>query len=205
MQYLEFQNALKDFTVFSLADIRQAEPGFHRRRLNEWQEKGYIKKVVKGHYVFSGLDLDERVLFEIANRIYAPSYVSFEMALSYYGLIPESVFAITSASTRKTSRFSTTLGEFLYRTIRPRLFFGFEIRRDGGKTFKIAQPEKAFLDLLYIKTELRQSPDFASMRVDGKAFLKLMDRGKINRYLALFGQKSLQRRTDGFWEYITHA
>jgi len=205
MQYLEFQQALNNFTVFSLADIRQAEPGFHRRRLNEWQEKGYIKKVVKGHYVFSSLELDERVLFEIANRIYAPSYVSFEMALSYYGLIPESVFGITSASTRKTSRFSTTLGEFLYRTIQPRLFFGFEIRRHGRKTFKIAQPEKAFLDLLYIKTELREAPDFAGMRVDGKAFLKLMDRRKMNRYLALFGQKSLQRRTDGFWEYITHA
>jgi len=205
MQYLEFQNVLKDFTVFSLADIRQAEPGFHRRRLNEWQEKGYIKKVVKGHYVFSSLELDERALFEIANRIYAPSYVSFEMALSYFGLIPESVFGITSASTRKTSRFSTTLGEFLYRTIHPRLYFGFEIMRHGGKSFKVAQPEKAFLDLLYIKTELRDAADFASMRADGKAFLKLMDRGKMNRYLAVFSQKSLQRRADGFWEYIAHA
>jgi len=205
MQYLEFQNALKDFTVFSLADIRQAEPGFHRRRLNEWQEKGYIKKVVKGHYAFSGQELDERVLFEIANRIYAPSYVSFEMALSYYGLIPESVYGITSASTRKTSHFSTTIGEFLYRTIRPRLYFGFEIMQNKGKQFKIAQPEKAFLDLLYIKTKLREAPDFAGMRVDSKVFLKLMDRGKVNRYLAVFGQKSLQRRADGFWEYITHA
>jgi hypothetical protein len=74
-----------------------------------------------------------------------------------------------------------------------------------GKPFKIAQPEKAFLDLLYIKTKLREAPDFAGLRVDGKAFLKLMDRGKMNRYLAVFGQKSLQRRTDGFWEYITHA
>lgn len=205
MQYLEFQNALKDFTVFSLADIRQAEPGFHRRRLNEWQEKGYIKKVVKGHYVFSSLELDEQVLFEIANRIYAPSYVSFEMALSYYGLIPESVFAITSASTRKTSRFSTTLGEFFYRTIQTRLYFGFEILRHRGRSCKIAQPEKAFLDLLYIKTELRDAADFAAMRVDNRAFLKLMDRGKINRYLAVFNQKSLQRRTDDFWKYIAHA
>ena len=205
MQYLEFQNALKDFTVFSLADIRQAEPGFHRRRLNEWQEKGYIKKVVKGHYVFSGLNLDEQVLFEIANRIYAPSYVSFEMMLSYYGLIPESVFGITSASTRKTSRFSTTLGEFLYRTIRPRLYFGFEIICHRGRSFKIARPEKAFLDLLYARSELRGPADFAAMRVNRLAFLKLMDRDKMNEYLAVFGQKSLQRRTDGFWEYITHA
>jgi predicted transcriptional regulator of viral defense system len=205
MQYLEFQNAMKDFTVFSLADIRQAEPGFHRRRLNEWQEKGYIKKLVKGYYVFSGLELDERVIFEIANRIYAPSYVSFEMALSYYGLIPESVFGVTSASTRKTSRFSTTFGGFLYRTINTRLYFGFDIMRYGRKTFKIAQPEKAFLDLFYIKTEFREPADFAAMRVDGRAFRSLMDREKMNDYLAVFDQKSLQNRINDFWEYSAHA
>ncbi len=205
MQYLEFQNALKGFTVFSLADIRQAEPGFHRRRLNDWQAKGYIKKVVKGHYVFSSLELDEQVLFEIANRIYPPSYVSFEMALSFYGLIPESVFGITSASTRKTSRFSTTIGEFLYRTIQPRLYFGFVITRHAGRSFRIAEPEKAFLDLFYARSQLREAADFAGLRVNDEAFGKLMDRDKLTRYLAAFDRKSLRRRVDAFLEYITHA
>ena len=107
MQYLEFQKSFNNFTVFSLADIRQVEPGFYRRRLNEWQGKGYLKKVIKGYYIFSGMVLKESVLFEIANRIYNPSYISFEMALAYYGLIPESVYGITSASTRKTSHFRT--------------------------------------------------------------------------------------------------
>lgn len=166
MQYLEFQKAFSDFTVFSLADIRQAEPGFHRRRLNEWQEKGYIKKVIKGYYIFSGLAIKEDVLFEIANRIYSPSYISFEMALAYYGLIPESVYGITSASTRKTSHFRTAIGDFIYRTIRPRLYFGFELLKNNGKLFRMASPEKAFIDLFYIKTGLRENTGFEGLRVN---------------------------------------
>jgi predicted transcriptional regulator of viral defense system len=205
MQYIDFHKALKNFTVFSLADIRQAEPGFHRRRLNDWQGKGYIRKLVRGHYIFSDLKLDEKVLFEIANRIYNPSYISFEMALSYYGLIPESVFGITSASTRKTNRFATKVGDFLYRTIHPRLYFGFEIVTNKEKSFKMASPEKAFLDLFYIKAELRDAAAFAEMRVNREVFIKLMDRAKMNAQLAAFGQGSLKRRVNDFWEYIAHA
>ena len=205
MQYIEFQKAFKDFTVFSLADIRQVEPGFHLRRLNEWQKKDYIRKIVKGHYTFSGPDIDEKALFEIANRIYSPSYVSLEMALSYYGLIPESVYGITSASTRKTSRFVTPVGEFIYRTIRPKLYFGFEFLNNNGKLYKLASPEKALLDLFYIKPELRDKAGFDGMRVNRKVFRKLMDRNKINSYLGAYAQKSLKKRMDDFWGYIAHA
>lgn len=205
MQYLEFQKAFSGFTVFSLADIRQAEPGFHRRRLNEWQEKGYIKKVIKGYYIFSGLAIKEDILFEIANRIYSPSYISFEMALAYYGLIPESVYGITSASTRKTSHFRTAIGDFIYRTIRPRLYFGFELLKNNGKLFRMASPEKAFIDLFYIKTELRENTGFEGLRVNRKVFLKLMDRGRMNDYLDACAGKSLKRRIDSFWDYIRHA
>ena len=205
MQYLEFQKAFNNFTVFSLADIRQVEPGFYRRRLNEWQEKGHIKKIIKGWYIFSGLALNESVLFEVANRIYSPSYISFEMALAYYGLIPESVYGITSASTRKTSHFRTPIGEFIYRTIRPRLYFGFELLKNNGKLFRLASPEKAFLDLFYIKTELREDAGFAGLRINRGAFLKLMDRGRMNEYLGAYAKKSLKLRIDSFWEYIRNA
>ena len=205
MHYIEFQKVVGPFTVFSLADIRQADPAFHRRRLNEWQEKGYIRKVVKGYYVFSDRTIDEKVLFEIANRIYAPSYLSFEMALAYHGLIPESVYGITSASTRKTSHFKTPIGAFIYRTIRPKLYFGFDFRKNNEKLFKLASPEKAFLDLFYIKTELRDAASFEGLRVHRETFLKLMDHGKMTDYLNVYGQASLKRRASAFWEYIRHA
>lgn len=205
MTYLEFRRLLGPFTVFSIADIRQADPAFHRRRLNEWQDKGYIKKVIKGHYVFADTRLNEEALFEIANRIYAPSYVSFEMALAFYGLIPESVYGVTSASTRKTSRFRTPVGDYIYRTIRPRLYFGFDIKKNGDKSFKLASPEKAFLDLLYIRADIRDAADFESLRIDSGLFLKLVDHAKVEDYLAVYGQMSLRRTVDHFWEYIKDA
>ena len=205
MTYIEFQKIVGPFTVFSLAEIRQADPEFHRRRLNEWQEKGYVRKIIRGYYVFADRALDEKVLFEIANRIYAPSYVSFEMALAYYGLIPESVYGITSASTRKTSNFKTQIATFIYRTIRPKLYFGFDFLKNNGKLFKLASPEKAFLDLFYIKTELRDAASFEGLRINRESFLKLMNRDKINGYLDVYGQVSLKRRINNFWEYIEHA
>lgn len=103
MKYLEFKEALKPFTLFSIREIKKVDNHFHRRRLNDWQEKGYIKKVIRGYYIFSDLELNENVLFEIANKILNPSYVSLEMALSYYRLIPESVYVITSVSSRTSA------------------------------------------------------------------------------------------------------
>ena len=205
MTYIEFQKIAGPFAVFSLADIRQADPAFCRRRFNEWQEKGYIRKVIRGYYVFADKALNEKVLFEISNRIYAPSYVSFEMALAYYGLIPESVYGVTSASTRKTSHFKTPIGSFIYRTLRPKLYFGFEFLKSNERFFKLASPEKAFLDLFYIKTELRDAASFEGLRINREAFLKIMNRDKVNGYLDVYAQASLKRRVNNFWEYIKHA
>jgi predicted transcriptional regulator of viral defense system len=122
MRYIDLENLFKDFTIFSLSDIRRIDASFHRRRLNEWQDRGYIKKIIRGYYISSDLEIDEHVLFEIANRIYRPSYISLETALSYYHLIPESVYGISSASTRRTYTFKTPIGEFSYKTIKPQLF-----------------------------------------------------------------------------------
>lgn len=52
---------------------------------------------------------------EIANRLYPPSYVSFEYALAYYHLIPEAVYEITSATTRTSRRFEALGQVFTYR------------------------------------------------------------------------------------------
>lgn len=205
MQYIQFRKLMGGFTVFSLADIRQADPLFHRRRLNEWQDKGYLKKIIKGYYFFSDLPIDEKVLFKISNRIYAPSYVSFEMAFAYYGMIPESIYGVTSASTRKTMHFKTILGEFSYRTIRPKLYFGFDYLPVSGNYCKIAFPEKALLDYFYLHDELNSVDDFAQMRINREVFLKKVDRKKLESYAVVYRQKSLNKRLKTFLEYIAHA
>jgi predicted transcriptional regulator of viral defense system len=202
MQYIELKKSLQDFTVFSLVDIRRVDSSFHRRRLNEWQEKGYIKKIIKGQYVFSDLELSENVLFEIANRIYAPSYVSLEMALSYYHLIPESVYGITSVSTRRTYSFKTPIADFTYRTIKPALFFGYELVKYNDKVYKIASVEKAILDYFYLHPDIKSVNDFGSLRVDWDMFFEQINEGKIYKFLERFAQKTLSRRFRSFWKFL---
>ncbi len=205
MQYVRLKEALKDFTVFSINDIKKIDSDFFRARLNEWQAKGYIKKIVKGYYVFSDLELNENVLFEIANRIYKPSYISFEMAMSYYNLIPESVYEITSASTRRTYRFKTPIAEFSYKTIKQELFFGYNLIKYNDKYFKIASIEKTILDYLYINPNVKKESDFTGLRINRDAFFHQVDEKKLYAFLEKFTQKTLSKTIKSFLEWVKHA
>jgi predicted transcriptional regulator of viral defense system len=202
MQYVLLREYFKEYTIFSLNDIRQLEPTFHRRRLNDWQDKGYIRKIIKEFYIFADKNIDEYILFEIANRIYKPSYVSLETALSYYQFIPESVYGITSVSTKRTYRFHTDFGNFLYRTLRPDLFFGYELVQSGHKYIKIAEPEKAVLDYIYLNPHLRKSADFDSLRINDEIFFQQIDLEKIEEYSQKYRQKTFYNRTKNFIRFL---
>lgn len=202
MNFIQIRAALAPLQIFSISDIRSIIPAFDRRRLSEWQEKGYIRKVIKGTYIFSDVELEERRLYEIANKIYRPSYISFETALAHYQLIPESVYTVTSASTRRTYEFETSLTRFSFRTIHRKLFFGYSI--EPGPV-KIASMEKAVLDYFYLNTFLRTEDDFASLRIDGEAFLGRLDQERLFLYLDRFDQQALAKRMRHFMKWIRHA
>ena len=199
MNFVHFKNSLRDFPVFSLADIRAAHSGFDRRRLSEWQKKGYIKKIIKGYYLFSDFDIDESTLLAIANKIYKPSYISFETALSYYRLIPESVYMITSASTRRTSMFETPMARFSYRTIKPSLFFGYSLLIGG---IKVAFVEKAILDYLYINPAVRTADDFGSLRINREEMLSRVSMERLTGYVQRFNHKRLSKTMKHFLGWL---
>jgi len=77
--------------------------------------------------------------------------VSLESALSYYSLIPEAVADVTSVSTKKTSRFTNSIGNFVYQRVKPDAFRGYRSYKDeAGLECLIAEPEKAVVDFLYL-------------------------------------------------------
>ena len=199
MNFVHFKNSLRDFPVFSIADIRAAHGGFDRRRLSEWQKKGYIKKIVKGYYLFSDVDMNEDTLSAIANKIYKPSYISFETAMSHYRLIPESIYMITSASTRRTYLFETPVARFSYRTIKPALFFGYSLLPGG---IKMAFMEKAILDFFYINPSVRTQDDFSSLRVNREEVLSRINKERLTDYERRFNQKRLSKRVEHFLEWL---
>jgi len=185
--------------------VRMADGRFHRRRLNEWQEKGYIKKIVRGWYMFSDVNITEPVLYEIANRIHAPSYVSFETALAYYGLIPETVFGIVSASTRKTTKFATAIGRFSYRTLARRAFFGYSIMENNGRHFKIADIEKALVDYFYLRSDLTHEDDIESIRLNVDVVRSKVEWDKLKEFAAKFGKAALNKRLAKLRRYVDNA
>lgn len=89
--------------------------------------------------------------FQLANSLYDPSYVSFESALSHYGLIPEAVYTTTSACFQvKKKEFKTPLGIFSYNFIPVRPFF-LEVIKNAKDGSLIASELRALFDLIYLR------------------------------------------------------
>lgn len=127
------------------------------------------------------------------------------MALSHYGLIPEAVYGITSATSEKTNRFKTNFGEFTYRHIKPELMFGYKLIEYGNHHLKFAEMEKAVLDYFYLNSHLDTDNDFAGMRFNAEEFKEKADSKKLNDYLSAFGNKLLEKRVKKFLKYINYA
>lgn len=166
--------------------------------MDRWGKKGYLKKLKQGYYYFPHQELNQDFLFYTANKIYSPSYVSLEMALKYYGLIPEEIFQITSVSTRKTISFETPVGNFSYRHIKPSFYWGYNLIDFAGQKILLADPEKAVLDYLYLNTKLKTADDFLGMRVNVREFRSLIVVKRLQEYLKNFGDKQLSKRAKLF-------
>ncbi|MCX6026615.1 MAG: type IV toxin-antitoxin system AbiEi family antitoxin domain-containing protein [Chloroflexi bacterium] len=109
-------------------------------------KRGDILKLRRGLYALTSPPPGD---LQLANALYRPSYVSFGFALSYYHLIPEAAYAVTSATPRATSSFNALGKRFVYHHLRPRVFTGFRAERVQNQTVWIAEPEKALVDVLY--------------------------------------------------------
>lgn len=153
----------------------EKSPAYVRRQVSEWLKKNWLIELRRGMY----LPNDDRTLatlerFTIANLLYEPSYVSLESALSFYGMIPEAVPQTTSVSTRKTARFTNALGAFSYSNIKKSLLWGYSRQKIGASVAHVASPEKALLDLVYLKRgELKSAEEvLESLRLDNLQQIK---------------------------------
>jgi hypothetical protein len=81
-----------------------------------------FERLANNYYIFSDYPINDDLLKCIANTIYS-SYIALESALSYYQLMSEAVFQLTSLTTRKTNNFHNHLASFRYQTIKRSLFF----------------------------------------------------------------------------------
>ncbi|GBE05388.1 MAG TPA: hypothetical protein ENG95_05495 [Nitrospirae bacterium] len=120
-----------------------------KSKLTTMIKSGEVIKLRRGLFL-DGSSTDYSIK-TLANKIYGPSYISFEYALSYYNLIPERVETVTCASygKNKSRRFDTQVGSFLYKSIPQAVYpYGITRQEEGNNPFLIATKEKALCDTL---------------------------------------------------------
>ena len=163
---------------FQSLNIKYKEYSNIYQKINNECKKGILVKIKRGLYS-DDLYNDKEV---IANICYNPSYISFEYALSYYGVIPEFVSTFTSATFGKKNNkiYHMKDSTFDYRSVPDEVFpMGILIMKNSKDiSYKIASKEKALCDLLYSKYPVRSIKDlktllFEDMRIDENEFLKM--------------------------------
>lgn len=167
MKFEELLDIVEGRPVFSSALLRAGDVDVVdvASQLSRWVSGGRLIALRRGVYAL-GRAYAKRSPhpFEVANLVQRPSYVSMESALSFHGMLPEAVFATTSVTSARAGEFATQLGVYSYRHIASSLFWGYRevaVPAAAGATMLVATPEKALLDLVYLRP-----------RADAAAFLR---------------------------------
>lgn len=124
--------------------------------------------------------------YYIANKLYEPSYVSLETALSHYGIIPEVAYAITSITTKGTREYNTPIGSFMYQRVKKQAYTGYGLKEIDGRKAFVAEPEKALADHLYFV-------DLKKKLLNDRLNLKNIKKSELIAFVKLFKRSGMMR------------
>jgi len=112
--------------------------------LERLTEAGHFLRLMRGKWAVTK-NIDPLVLPEFLTLPF-PSYISLQTALFYHGMISQIPHTIYAVSLARTRLYKTALGEISIHHIQPDFFFGYDMINQ----IKIASPEKALIDVLYL-------------------------------------------------------
>ena len=168
-------------------------------KISELVKKGQLTPVKNGLYIPGP---NTKTLkpepFMVANHLRGPSYVSLEAALSYWDLIPERVYEVSSVTTKSSKTYSTPLGRFSYfRAPLPYYAFGIKsVALTARQVVLMASPEKALCDKIVMTSGIllrstRQVQEFLidDLRI-GEEQLQKLDVKEITSWIDNAPKKS---------------
>jgi predicted transcriptional regulator of viral defense system len=168
------------------------DPADVRRQLSRWVKAGRLYQLRRGLYALAPpFQHTKPHPFVVANLVVDSSYVSLQAALAHYGLIPEATPVVTSVTTGRPGRWDTPLGAYEYRHIKVGMFFGYRLAEvSPGQRAFIATPEKALLDLVYLRPGGDDSAYLQELRLQN---LERLDVQALQRLAEQAGSRKLQR------------
>lgn len=172
-------------TVFTLQEIALLFPevpyGNLRKRMSYFAKSGSIKKVSRGVYT-----KDKYEVFELANKLYTPSYISLETVLQKAGVTfqyYESIFAVSYLT--RTVKVGGHVIE--YRRIKKDILLNKQGVEEQGNVV-VASPERAFLDAVFL---------YKNYHFDN---LSVLNWDKIMELKALYGSRVFMKRVEEYYQ-----
>ncbi len=124
----------------------RAERSAATQTLKRLATAGLLKRIRHGLWA-TDVNLDPLLLPEYLTAPF-PSYVSFQSALFFHGMVSQIPNVIYVASLAQTRTVRTSLGTYSIHRLGPSFFGGYDTVKTSG--IRLATPEKALLDTLYL-------------------------------------------------------
>jgi len=109
-------------------------------------DAGLLARLGRGRWGFKDR-IDPFALPDYLTAPY-PSYVSLQSALYHHGMISQIPSVLYAVSAARTRTYRTDMGTVSVHHVDPSMFFGYRSMPRGAG--KLATPEKALIDLLYL-------------------------------------------------------
>lgn len=159
---------------------------------NRYVKSGSLIRIKRNLYITSEnfRRLNEPGLFQIANFIEVPSYISLTTALSYYGITTQQLQNIIESVSLKRSKVQSVQNiQFKYYKVKKSFYNGFQM----SNNFFIALPEKAFADAVYLTSIGKYSIDFESIN------FKKLNINTVTQFIEAINSSSI---TINFWNRL---
>jgi predicted transcriptional regulator of viral defense system len=194
--------ALKEhkMALFAFGDIKNLFPQEKEKTIKNnllrWLSRGYIARLRRGLYELVDKGRTSAICdLYIANRLYEPSYISLETALSFYSMIPDIAAAVTSITTRPTRTFKNKYGTFFYRSCQKKAFQGYKLMLYEGFKVCLADKEKTLVDFFYYRLRESGNLNFSEERLNKKV-MRDLNWKKIFGYAKYFNHKTMKSLED---------
>jgi len=173
-----------DLRVFSTTDFRTLtglSPSAATQALRRLAQRELVLRLKRSVWINRLADVNPHETLPFLTAPW-PSYVSLYSALSQYGVVAEIPHVLYGVTSGPPARYKTSIGDFSLHHLPSRLIWGYESRREGRASYLIAEPEKAFLDLVYLALIPRSSLRMPHKR--GRRWA--LDADKLKKYAVRF-------------------
>lgn len=158
-------NQTRQYPIFGVEDCQKWFPGTSRGvllvQLTQYVKNDYLTRLRRGLYILNSEPRPHPLA--IAARLRADAVITAESVLSAEGIIPETSFSVTALTAGRSTRFLLPkIGAFIFRHVEPRLLFGWRLNQYPPYAARVADIEKALLDLLWFHRGEKDTPAYLS-------------------------------------------